>query len=57
MLKKSAIWPGITAMKLGGLRSFSSFCKAVYTDASIEKFFNSTIDPKTHNCAQFGAIL
>ena len=57
MLKKSAIWPGRSAMKLGGLRSFSSFCKAVYTAASIEKFVNSTIDPKTHNCAQFVASL
>ena len=57
MLKKSAIWPGIGAMKLGGVRSFSSFCKAVCTAASIEKFVNSTIDPKTHNCAQFVASL
>ena len=51
MLKKSAIWPGRSAMKLGGLRSFSSFCKAVYTAASIEKFVNSSIDPETHHYA------
>ena len=57
MLKRSAIWPGTSAMKLGGLRSLSSFCKAVSTAASIEKFVNSSIDPKTHDCAQFGAIL
>ena len=57
MLKRSAIWPGTSGMKLGGLGSFSSFCKAVYTAASIEKFVNSSIDPKTHNCAYFGAML
>ena len=57
MLKSSAIWPGTSALMFGGLRSLSSFCKAVSTAASIEKFVNSSIDPKTHNCAQFGAIL
>ena len=55
--KRSAIWPGTRAMKLGGLGSFSSFCKAVCTAASIEKFVNSSIDPETHNYALFEAIL
>ena len=44
-------------MKLGGLGSFFSFCKAVCTAASIEKFVNSSIDPETHNYALFEAIL
>ena len=57
MLKRSAIWPGTSGMKLGGLESFSSFCKAVYTADSIEKFVNSSIDPETHYCAWFGALL
>ena len=57
MLKRSAIRPGASAMKLGGLGSFSSFCKAVYTADSIEKFVNSSIDPETHYCAWFGALL
>ena len=56
MLTRSAIWPGASTMNLGVLGSFSSFCKAVYTAALIEKFVNSSIDPETHNCAQFGAI-
>ena len=51
MLKRSAIWPGTSGMKLGGLGSFSSFCKAVYTADSIEKFVNSFIDPETHYTA------
>ena len=42
-------------MTLGGLGSFSSFCKAVYTAASIEKFVNSSIDQETYYCALFGA--
>ena len=57
MLKRSAIWPGTSGMKLGGLGSFSSFSKAVYTAASIEKFVNGSIDPETHYSASFGAIL
>ena len=40
--------------KQGGLGSFSSFCKAVYTTASIEKFVNSSIEPETHHFAYFG---
>ena len=51
MLKRSAIWLGTIGMKLGGLGSFFSFCKAVYTAGSIEKFFNSSIDPETHYTA------
>ena len=51
MRKRSAIRPGASAMKLGGLGSFSSFCKAVYTANSIEKFVNGSIDPETYNCA------
>ena len=43
-------------MKSGGLGSFSSFCKAIYTAASIEKYVNSSISPETHNCAWFGAF-
>ena len=51
MRKRSAIRPDASAMKLGGLGSFSSFCKAVYTAHSIEKFVNSFIDPETHYTA------
>ena len=51
MLKRSVIWPGTSGMKLGGLGSFSSFCKAAYTADSIEKFVNSSIDPETHYTA------
>ena len=38
-------------LKSGGLGSFSSFCKAVYTAASVEKSVNSSIEPETHHCA------
>ena len=36
-------------------RVLSMLFNAVYTAASIEKFVNSSIDPETNYCAQFGA--
>ena len=50
-VKRSAISLGTITLKSGGLGSFSSFCKAVYTAASIEKFVNSSIDQETYYCA------